>query len=206
MYGINNAMVQDRAHAVEALKKNIVRLTQSPLYAYRKENHYQPVIGDGSLTARIMFVGEAPGKREAETGRPFTGAAGKMLDKLLASIDLKRDDVYITNIVNDRPPDNRDPKPEEIALYSPVLLKLIDIIRPRVLVTLGRFSMTYLLTQFHSPEHEKTIKELHGDVIHVHSTYGEIAIVPLYHPAFALYNGGMKKVLEKDIQVLKTFL
>lgn len=191
---------------IRALRKRLIDLQESPLYQFRRENNYQPVIGDGNSRATIMFVGEAPGKREAETGIPFSGAAGKLLDKLLAGISLNREDVYITNIVNDRPPDNRDPRPDEIALYSPFLLELISIIRPRVLVTLGRFSMKYLLTQYASPQKDKTIKELHGKVVPVKSPYGSISIVPLYHPAFALYNGSMKKILEKDFEVLKNFI
>ncbi len=205
LYDIYSFMPNDRIRVIESLRNKLDNLKQSPLYAYRKENNYHPVIGDGSPEATIMFVGEAPGRKEAETGIPFCGAAGKMLDKLLATIKLNRKDVYITNIVNDRPPDNRDPKPEEIELYSPFLLALIETIQPRVLVTLGRFSMTYVLTRFHSPEKEKGIKDLHGKVIPVRATYGGISVVPLYHPAFALYNGGMKKVLEQDFLVLRSF-
>lgn len=198
--------MNNKLQATEKLKQKLNTLTESPLYSYRKENNYFYVLGDGNLDASIVFVGEAPGRKEAETGRPFTGAAGKMLDSLLLSIELNRQDIYITNIVNDRPPDNRDPKPTEIALYSPILVELISIIQPKVIVTLGRFSMSYLLDKFNAPQKDQGIKELHGKVIPISVPYGKISLVPLYHPAFALYNGGMRKVLQEDFQVLRQFI
>jgi DNA polymerase len=136
-----------RDEALRQIRDEVLALETSPLYAYRRENKYFPVIGEGSHEAKIMFVGEAPGKREAETGRPFCGSAGRILDELLASINLPRSEVYITNIVKDRPPDNRDPEPEEIALYAPFLDRQIEIIEPAVIATLGRFAMQYLLTR-----------------------------------------------------------
>lgn len=196
----------DKQKASEKLKLKLETMTESPLYHYRKENNYQYVLGDGNLSSPIVFVGEAPGQKEAETGRPFNGAAGKMLDKLLESINLNRSDIYITNIVNDRPPKNRDPKPEEIELYAPILLELLTIIKPKVIVTLGRFSMTYLLTKFNSEQNNKSISELHGKVISINAPYGAVSLVPLYHPAFALYNGGMKATLLNDVQILKQFI
>ena len=103
------------------IKDEVMALSQSPLYDERIANMVYPVIGEGSHRARVMFIGEAPGKNEAQTGRPFCGASGRVLDVLLAHIGLPREEVYITNIVKDRPPGNRDPKPEEIALYAPFL-------------------------------------------------------------------------------------
>ncbi len=196
----------DKQQASEKLKQTLETLTESSLYTYRKENNYHYVLGEGNLSSPIVFVGEAPGQKEAETGRPFNGAAGKMLDKLLGSINLNRSDIYITNIVNDRPPKNRDPKPEEIELYAPILIELLTIIEPKVIVTLGRFSMTYLLTKFNSEEKNKSISELHGKVIPIKVPYGIVSLVPLYHPAFALYNGGMKTTLLEDVQILKQFI
>ena len=112
----------------------LVLFKDSPLYEYRTVNEYLPVIGEGSVDASIMLVGEAPGKNEAKTGKPFCGAAGKFLNILLESIGLSRDRVYITNIVKDRPPDNRDPTSEEIALYAPFLDRQIEIIKPKSVV------------------------------------------------------------------------
>lgn len=103
-----------KATLIRQLTVEITNLKKSPLYAYRVKNNYQPVIGGGNLDAKIVFIGEAPGKKEAETGLPFIGASGKVLDQLLASVKLRREDVYITSIVNDRPPENRDPSPKEI--------------------------------------------------------------------------------------------
>ncbi len=190
----------------DSLKQKLVNLRQSPLYAFRQENSYQPVIGEGNLCAKVMFIGEAPGKKEAETGRPFVGAAGKMLDKLLLSISLDRQDVYITSIVQDRPPDNRDPKPEELALYAPILQALIDLIEPRVIVTLGRFSMRYVLEKYKAEEKDDPINALHGKVISVTAAFGPLTIVPQYHPAFALYNGSKRSILEADFRKIIPFL
>jgi len=163
------------------------------------------VIGEGSHHARIMFIGEAPGKNEAETGRPFCGAAGKVLDKLLESISLDRKEVYVTNIVKDRPTSNRDPLPEEIKLYAPFLDRQIDIIQPKVIATLGRFSMDYIMRKFGLEKDLQSISNIHGNVFEAEANYGSIKIVPLYHPAVALYNGGEMETLKKDFAVLKEY-
>jgi uracil-DNA glycosylase family 4 len=126
---------------MKRIRDEIMDLKGSPLYKERVENGYFPVIGAGSHDAKIMFIGEAPGKNEAKTGRPFCGASGRILDELLASIKMKREDIYITNIVKDRPTGNRDPRSEEIEMYAPFLDRQIEIIKPSVIVTLGRFSM-----------------------------------------------------------------
>ena len=178
----------------------------SPLYAYRTENKFFPVIGEGSHDARIIFVGEAPGLTEAKTGRPFCGAAGKFLTVLVESIGLKREDVYITNIVKDRPPENRDPTPEEIELYAPFLDKQIEIIQPKVIATLGRHSMGYVMKHFDLDLELEPISKIHGQEFKANASYGSISIVTLYHPAAALYNGGMRDTLKKDFEVLKKFV
>src|SRR3989344_2132966 len=133
---------------MKKIKDEIVALSSSPLYSYRSENNYFPVIGEGSHDATIMFVGEAPGLNEAKTGRPFCGAAGKFLTELIESIGLARSQVYITNIGKGRPPENRDPTPEEIELYAPFLDRQIEIIQPKVIATLGRFSMQYVMSRY----------------------------------------------------------
>ena len=164
-----------------------------------------PVLGEGSHNARLMFVGEAPGRNEAATGRPFCGAAGKILDTLCASIGLERKDVYVTNIVKDRPPQNRDPLPEEIELYAPFLDRQIAVIQPSVIVTLGRFSMEYILKRFGLAEYLGPISRLHGQIFSASSSYGIVKIVPLYHPAAAIYNPTLKDDLLRDFAVLKDF-
>lgn len=178
----------------------------SPLFEYRKKNGYYPVIGEGNHDADIMFIGEAPGKNEAEQGRPFCGRSGKMLDELIASIGLKREDVYITNIVKDRPPENRDPKQAEIALYAPFLDRQVEIIEPKVVATLGRFSMEYMFTHFNAEDQLESIGKMHGKLFEVEAPFGKVSLMPLYHPAVALYNGGMKETLLEDFQKLKKII
>ena len=189
----------------------LVLFKDSPLYEYRTVNEYLPVIGEGSVDASIMLVGEAPGKNEAKTGKPFCGAAGKFLNILLESIGLSRDRVYITNIVKDRPPDNRDPTSEEIALYAPFLDRQIEIIKPKVIATLGRHSMRYIMNRYGLAEQLEPISMVHGrsfeaslrmagDINH------SLNIITLYHPAAALYNGGRGETVKKDFQVLRKFI
>ncbi len=190
---------------IRRLSDEIVNLKKSPLYAYRIKNGYQPVIGAGSLDARIVLIGEAPGKNEALTGKPFCGASGKVLDQLLQSINLKREDVYITSVVNDRPPENRDPSPKEIGLYSPFLLRQLSIIQPRIIATLGRYSMNVILSEFCLEHNIKPISQNHGSYYKAKTTWGEVVIIPLYHPAVALYNGSKRAILLEDFKTLKKF-
>ena len=183
----------------------VIHLKNSPLYAERIKNKVFPVIGEGSHHAKIMFVGEAPGKNEAATGRPFCGASGRILDELLASAGIPRESVYITNIVKDRPPANRDPLPEEIAAYGPFLDKQIEIIQPRAIATLGRFSMRYIMERFGLADKLDVISKMHGRVFEAAASYGPLTIIPLYHPAVAVYNLHTKDDLKKDFRVLKNY-
>lgn len=193
----------------EEMKKiadKLLAFKKSPLYEFRKANKYFPVIGEGTLSAKIMFVGEAPGETEAKEGRPFTGRSGKFLDEMLASISLDRNDVYITNLVKDRPEDNRDPNDEEIALYSPFLDRQLAIIKPKVVVMLGRHSMIYLFGKAGIKEKLQPISKMHGKFFEGDFGYGKVQLLPLYHPAVALYNGSMKKALFEDFKQLKQFI
>ena len=199
-------MSTDRTEQLRAIRDELVNLVESPLYEYRQRNGYFPVIGQGDHYADIMFIGEAPGKNEAETGRPFCGASGRVLDELLASIDLERSKVYVTNIVKDRPPNNRDPLKTEIDLYAPFLERQIGIIQPKVIATLGRFSMEFILRRFGAFQANQKISQLHGTIIKVRTAYGRASVVPQYHPAAALYNASQRETLEKDFQVLKQFI
>ena len=185
---------------------DIVNLKASPLYEYRIKNKYLPVIGEGSHDAKIMFIGEAPGRNEAETGHPFCGRSGKMLDELLKSINLDRKEVYITNIVKDRPQDNRDPLPEEIEIYAPFLLKQIEIIKPKIIATLGRFSMQYVMERYGLKDKLAPIGSLHGKVFDTKIDGEDIKVVPLYHPAVAIYNQHTKVDLMKDFKILKQYI
>ncbi len=200
------ARMSPKIKMLRKIEDEVLHLTASPLYAERVRNGAQPVIGEGSLDAHIMFVGEAPGKNEAMTGRPFCGMSGKVLDQLLAHINLSRDSVYVTNIVKDRPTDNRDPKPAEIELYGPFLDRQIDIIQPRVIATLGRFSVEYVMNRLGLGESIEAISNMHGRVFKVKAGFGSVTIVPLYHPAVAVYNRKNLPELKKDFEVLKKFL
>jgi len=191
---------------MKAIRDEVLALKISPLYEYRAANGYFPVIGEGSHEASIMFIGEAPGKNEAQTARPFCGASGKILDELLATIGLARASVYITNIVKDRPPENRDPLPAEIMLYSPFLDRQIDIIRPKVIATLGRFAMKYILDKYGAIENSNSISSLHGTLIKALAPHGEVVVLPLYHPAATIYNQSLKETLKKDFKELKKFI
>ncbi|NDE68202.1 uracil-DNA glycosylase, partial [bacterium] len=177
----------------------------SPLYEYRTSNGYLPVIGDGSHDARIVLVGEAPGKNEAKTGKPFCGAAGKILDDLLASVGIDRSSVYITNIVKDRPQENRDPTSEEIEIYGPFLDRQIDIIRPQVIVTLGRYAMGYIMEKFGLSDELEAIGKAHGKTYQARASYGTIDIVTLYHPCAAIYNRSKYPMLVEDFKILKKY-
>lgn len=190
---------------IDKIKEEILNLKKSPLYKYRIDNKYFPVIGEGSLNAKIMFVGEAPGRNEAKTGKPFCGTAGKVLDTLLESVKLKRENIYITNIVNDRPQENRDPTPLEIKIYGPFLDRQIEIIQPKIIATLGRYSMDYILQKFNievEPRYKK-IGKLHGKVFDAKASYGKVKIAVLYHPCVAVYNPKKMIELEKDFEILK---
>jgi len=187
---------------LKKIKDEVVKGTTLPLYQERIKNKNFPVIGEGNHYAEIMFVGEAPGRNEAATGRPFCGAAGKILDELLISVGIKREEVYITNIVKDRPPHNRDPLPAEIVAYASFLDRQIEIIKPKVIATLGRFSMVYIMERFGLQHALKPISQNHGKVFAAKASYGDITIIPLYHPAVATYNNSMREVLAEDFKVL----
>ena len=197
---------EQRFEKMKEIRDELLVFKESPIYEYRVKNKYFPVVGEGSHTAKIMFIGEAPGKTEAETARPFCGRSGKLLDEMLASINLDRKEVYITNVVKDRPPENRDPTPEEIRLYAPFLDRQIEIIQPQVIATLGRFSMVYIMERLKSDEEIGAIGAMHGRECTGHAGYGTVKIVPLYHPAVALYNGGNKATLLTDFQILKKYV
>lgn len=158
----------------------------------------QLVFGSGNPDAETVFVGEAPGKNEDLKGEPFVGAAGKFLDEMLASVNLQRSDIYITNIVKYRPPNNRDPLPEEKKAFLPYLQAQLEVIQPKVLVTLGRHSANCFLPDLQ-------ISREHGQPKKVRLAFRddptkvlEVVILPLFHPAAALYNGGLRQTLLDD--------
>lgn len=151
----------------------------------------QLVMGDGQADADIVFVGEAPGKAEDEQGLPFVGASGRFLNDMLEAAGLVRADVYITNIVKYRPPNNRDPSEEEKREFWPYLMQQLEVINPKVVITLGRHSGTCFIPDLR-------ISRDHGQARRVKYHEQEFLVIPLYHPAAALYNGGMRQVLISD--------
>ncbi len=198
--------MNDRDESLKKIKDEVLALSTSPLYGDRVKNKYFPVIGEGNHSAEIMFIGEAPGENEAKTGKPFCGRAGKVLDELLLSVGINRKDVYVTNIVKDRPPANRDPLPEEIDAYGPFLDRQIEIINPKVIATLGRFSMQYVMSKYRLAHELSSIGSLHGKVFNIELNGKKIKVVPLYHPAAAIYNQHLLSTLKDDFQVLKTLI
>jgi DNA polymerase len=153
------------------------------------------VPGEGAEDADVLFIGEAPGFNEDQQGRPFVGAAGGFLDELLHSVGLSRETVYIANVVKCRPPGNRDPLPHEIQTCRPWLEKQIEIIQPRVIVTLGRFSLARYIPG-------ESISKVHGRERRV----GDITVFPMYHPAAALHQGSLRRVIEEDMKKLPKVL
>jgi uracil-DNA glycosylase len=178
----------DKQAQLDQIKKAILDDEICPDLAAQATNL---VMGDGNVDADIVFIGEAPGKNEDEQGLPFVGAAGKFLNEMLAAAGMDRQDVYITNIVKYQPPNNRDPLPEEKKAFWPYLLKQLQIIEPKVVITLGRHSMEYFLP-------DMKISQIHGQPKRVVFGDGKLVIVPLYHPAAALYNGSMRQTLIDD--------
>jgi DNA polymerase len=153
------------------------------------------VPGEGRPDADIVFIGEGPGFHEDQQARPFVGAAGKFLDELLASIGLKRQDVFICNVIKCRPPSNRDPLPGEIASCGPWLDQQLDTIKPKVIVTLGRFSMNRYFPG-------QTISRIHGQP----RTFDGMTVVPMYHPAAALHQASLRRTILEDFKKLPAIL
>ncbi|MDB5181285.1 MAG: Phage polymerase-related protein [Candidatus Saccharibacteria bacterium] len=162
------------------------------------ETATQLVFGSGNPDAEIVFVGEAPGKKEDLTGEPFVGAAGKFLDEMLQSVNLQRKDIYITNIVKYRPPNNRDPLPEEKKAFLPYLQAQLEVIQPKVVVTLGRHSANSFLPDLQISREHGHPKQVQLAFRDDPSQVLEVIILPLFHPAAALYNGGLRQTLLDD--------
>lgn len=176
---------------LQELHREIEKCERCPLARGRG----RAVPGEGPADARIMFIGEGPGVQEDRQGRPFVGPAGQFLNELLASIGLDRTKVYITNVVKSRPPANRDPQPDEIAACAPWLEQQIALIQPKIIVTLGRFSMARYFPG-------QTISRIHG----TYKRVGDQLIFAMYHPAAALHQDALKNTLRADIQKLPALL
>ncbi|MFA6991727.1 MAG: uracil-DNA glycosylase [Candidatus Gracilibacteria bacterium] len=181
---------------MDVLNQQIITCQKCRLCKGRKN----AVPGEGSYKAEIMFIGEGPGRDEDLQGRPFVGAAGKLLTQLIESIGLKREDVFIANVVKCRPPENRDPLPDEIEACFPYLEGQIKTIKPKLIVTLGRHSMAKFLPGL-------KISEVHGQPKRANGIWQERQVyLPLYHPAVALYDPKKKEVLLADFKKIPLIL
>jgi len=178
--------------SLESVAKAIATCTRCPLYSTAKN----PVPGEGNPNADLMLVGEAPGATEDETGRPFVGQAGQLLEKILAAIKFTREDVFIVNVLKHRPPGNRNPRPEEVSACSPYLVRQIELIRPKVLVALGTFAAQTLL------DTKLSIGKLRGQI---HRYYG-VPLIVTYHPAALLRNPAWKRPTWEDVQLARRIL
>jgi len=179
----------------EALAEVAARIARCRRCKYNPNQN--PVPGEGNPNAEIFFVGEAPGAKENETGRPFVGPAGRFLEELLNSIGLTREDVFIGNVLKYQPPGNRDPLPDEISYQLPFLKKQIAIIGPKLICFLGRHAMKAILPRLNEP-----ISTIHGQLV---SSGGQFYL-PLYHPAAALYRDSMKEVLRADFAKIPEYM
>ena len=182
----------DKAAELQLIAEDIARDDPTPKL---RQDALQLVFGVGSPDADLVFIGEAPGAKEDQEGEPFVGAAGKFLNEMLASIGLSRDQIYITNIVKYRPPGNRDPEPDEIQAFIPYLKRQLTVIQPKLVAFLGRHSMNVFLP-------ELRISQAHGQPVRK----GGQVYLPLFHPAAALYNGGMRQTLLDDFAKIPAIL
>ncbi len=191
----------ERDKQLKKIKKEVLNCQKCSLYQTRA----YPVIGQGSHQAKVMLIGEAPGFNEDKTGRPFCGQSGNILDELLEAAGIKREEIYICNILKCRPLNNRNPQKEEITACTPYLEKQIDIIKPKIVCPLGNYATAYLLEKFGLKDKIQGISKIHSQVFEAKTDFGSIKIVPLYHPAVAAYNANMKETLKKDFYVLKQY-
>ena len=177
---------------LDAVARSVASCTRCPLHSTAKN----PVPGEGNPNADLMVVGEAPGATEDETGRPFVGAAGQLLTKILAAVELKREDVFICNVLKHRPPGNRNPMPDEVTACSPYLIRQIDLIRPKAILALGTFAAQTLL------QTKLAIGKLRSQV---HRYYG-VPLIVTYHPAALLRNPSWKRPTWEDVQLVRRIL
>ena len=182
-----------------SIEKNLIKETE--IY----KNCKNIVIGKGNQNADILFVGEAPGKKEDEQGIPFVGAAGKNLNKLLDSCDLSLNDIYITNILKCRPPKNRNPSNKEIENHTPYLLKQIKEINPKIICSLGNYATKFFLShgEIKEMKNQPGITEIHGKPIDIEFIGTKIKLIPLFHPAAIIYNRKLLDEWKKDIKIIK---
>ncbi|MEM1673632.1 MAG: type-4 uracil-DNA glycosylase [Candidatus Bathyarchaeia archaeon] len=189
-----------KLEAFAQLTKEIYECRKCSLWKTRK----RPVVGDGDTNACIILVGEAPGYWEDVEGKPFIGAAGKLLNEFLKKVGLSRESIYITNVVKCRPPGNRDPHPEEIKACGPYLDRKLDLIRPKVIVPLGRHSTSYIFSKAGVPF--KSISEVQGKIFEAMLWETKTYLIPSYHPAVALYRVKLRSDIERALSLAAKIL
>ncbi|MBU0998489.1 uracil-DNA glycosylase [Patescibacteria group bacterium] len=177
----------DKKEKIETLKEKMKKDMSLPL----REGATNLVFGEGDCNTEILFIGEGPGYWEDQKARPFVGNSGSLLNKLLQTIKLNREDVFITNVVFFRPPNNRDPLPEEINAFKPYIDGIIDTIDPKIIVTLGRFSMAKFIPNVF-------ISSVHGKIFNIKWDDKDKVVIPMYHPAAALRNGNVMNMIKND--------
>ena len=186
---------------LKQIRDGVVNCQKCSLYQIR----ILPVVGQGNHAASIVFVGEAPGQNEDKTGRPFCGQAGGILDELLAFIGQPRESVYICNILKCRPPQNRNPLENEIQACAPYLEQQLEAIRPKVIAAMGNYAAAFILKKYGLENKIEGISKIHGKVFETETSFGQVKIIPLYHPAVAVYNANMKETLKSDFKVVKKY-
>jgi len=193
-------LIMGKKEIFEKISEQITNCSKCDLNKTRNN----AVPGSGSIDTDILFIGEAPGRNEDLKGKPFVGRAGKILDDLIESIGLKREDIFITNIIKCRPPNNRNPQKNEIKTCTPYLEKQIEIINPKIICPLGSFASSYILEKYN--QKIEKISKIHGGKIVIKNIYGNLIIIPLYHPAVATYNPNTKVILLEDFKKIKECL
>lgn len=183
---------------LKKIKNEVIDCQKCPLY----QSRHLPVIGQGSHQAEIVLVGEAPGYNEDKSGRPFCGRAGQILDELLDAAGLPREEIYICNILKCRPPENRNPQKDEIQACVPYLERQLKIIQPKRIGSLGNYATAYLLGKYGLSDKIEGISKIHGQLFDAEADFGKVKIIPLYHPAVAVYNENMKEILKKDFKII----
>lgn len=181
----------------EKIMKEVESCRKCGLWKTKKN----PVLGEGSLHPKVMFIGEAPGFNEDLQGKPFVGRAGEVLDELLGLIGLERKDVFVGNVLKCRPPNNRDPQPSEIRACTPYLDKQIALIKPKIIVTLGNFATSYIMEKFGLKA--ESIGRVHGRIFRISNLVLSTKIIPMYHPAVVLRNPDLRSSLVEDFRFLK---
>jgi len=188
---------ETKSRQLEAIAEEIKKCRKCVL----SNSRTKAVPGEGNADSTIILIGEAPGYWEDRKGRPFVGAAGKVLDEILEKVSLKRTEIFITNVLKCRPPGNRDPRSEEIQACAPFLDKQLEIIKPKLIVTLGRHSTSYLFSKMNLGF--DGISKVHGQIYEARFADWKCYVIPTFHPAAALYNINLKEKLLRDLQTLK---